>query len=650
MKNASETPIKETLEKNDTTIQNGIENEQQNSFIFTSSNKSNDIALNIVKVSKYIFEKIALDIEDCDLFRKSLEQIKIEIKHKDFRDFNLGLYDEHFNYYNDLQKYFASIFAYDDILLYFNSCVLEGIKKSYISLYNFSILLDLLIELLEKNPSAHEDKIVKFDISVICEFFKGKNRRLCLSNSFFICCVNELVNKYQMKIPKRNEFRDKIFEIESKKAKNTLDSSKKNLSKYIEACLNKYLSIKHLELYKEQYNIKTERDEIDYNDKKKEFDEFKKLVNENINLPNNYEEAKKICDDKKITSYLTNFAEYIAKRKGYSNEEITKNKNYILDNCLLPLKILNIDVEDEKNIHILSVIDYNENYIFSEYSDYGESFYEKYLEIKEEMEYINQQCYTKEINELLNDVSFQTYFLSILKSEHVKKYLTSVIEFPNNKENDFNVQLHDLSNNSNLDSLFDLELKGNIYLGPQYNSFYNDIKKDFNSLNKLIVIKELGYKIPSCTGPSMRIFINPRLHFSKEAIQDDSQRKSILKSALIILLLHEIAHLLKYYPVNNIYPKGNPITPKNKENGKCFMNYLFTKEVITKISYHQSSKINNLNCWNKLNEIRDIFKNEKKSTEILKEEEGELDLYSIYPKNSQIKKEKFKVKTDYCSW
>ena len=197
MKNTSETPIKRTLE-NDTSIKNGMENEQQKPFIFTSNNKSNDIALNIVKVSKYIFEKIALDIEDSDLLCKSLEQIKIEINHKDFRDFNLSLYDEHFNYYNDLQKYFASIFSYNDILLYFDSCVLEGIKKSYISLYYFSILLELLIELLEKNPSAHEDKIIKFDISVICEFFKGKNRRLCLSNTFFYCCINELIKKYQM--------------------------------------------------------------------------------------------------------------------------------------------------------------------------------------------------------------------------------------------------------------------------------------------------------------------------------------------------------------------------------------------------------------------------------------------------------------------
>ena len=592
MKNASGNSIKDISEKDNAPQKNEKENEQQKSFIFASDIKSNDIALNIVKVSKYIFEKIALGIEDKEQLVKSLDKIKIKIKDKEFRDFNLDLYDEHFNYYNDLQKYFVAIFEYCNIPSYFDSYVLKNIKKSYISIYNLSILLDLLIELLEKNPAAHEDKIIKFDISVICEFFRGKKRRLCLSNTFFYCCVNELIKKYQMEIPKRKEFRNKVFQLESEKARNTLDSSKRDLSRYIKRTLNKYLDIKNVNLLKDKFNIKTDKDEIEYKKKKDDFFELDKLVKENLILSNNYEDSKKICDDKKIIKYLEDYAKYLAKKKGYySIEEIEKNKNYILDNCLLPLGILNIDGENEQNVHILSVLDYNENLIFDEYSDYGETFYEKYLETKEEIEYLNQQCYTKEIKELLEDTSFQKDFLSILKSEHVRKYLTSVVEFPNNKENDFSVELHDLSKELNPDSLFDLELKGDIYLGPQYESFYNDIQNDFNSLNKLIVIKELGYKIPSFTGPSMRIFINPRLHFSKEAIQNNSQRKSILKSALIILLLHEIVHLLKYYPVNNIYPKENPITPKNKENGKCFMNYLFTKEVITKICYHQALKI-----------------------------------------------------------
>ena len=448
MKKASENPIKDISEKDNAPQKNEKENEQQKSFIFASDIKSNDIALNIVKVSKYIFEKIALGIEDKEQLVKSLDKIKIKIKDKEFRDFNLDLYDEHFNYYNDLQKYFVAIFEYCNIPSYFDSYVLKNIKKSYISIYNLSILLDLLIELLEKNPAAHEDKIIKFDISVICEFFRGKKRRLCLSNTFFYCCVNELIKKYQMEIPKRNEFRNKVFQLESEKARNTLDSSKRDLSRYIKRTLNKYLDIKNVNLLKDKFNIKTDKDEIEYKKKNNEFIGLDKLVNENLILSNNYEDSKKICDDKKITKYLKDYAEYLAKKKGYSSiDEIEKNKNYILDNCLLPLGILNIDCENEQNVHILSVLDYNENSIFNEDSDYGETFYEKYLETKEEIEYLNQQCYTKEIKELLEDTSFQKDFLSILKSEHVRKYLTSVVEFPNNKANDFNVELHDLSKN-----------------------------------------------------------------------------------------------------------------------------------------------------------------------------------------------------------
>ena len=285
----------------------------------------------------------------------------------------------------------------------------------------------------------------------------------------------------------------------------------------------------------------------------------------------NYEETKKLYEDKNVFSYFEDYAEYLVKKRSYAiKADQEKYKEYIKNNCLIPLDILKIDENDEMNIHIISVIDYSEDIIFLEESPYGETFYEKFLDIKEELEYLNQKSYDKEINELLSDKSFFEEFLNILKSENVKHYLNSVIEFPNSYENDYNVK---------------------IYLGERYNSFIEDIEKNFNFFKKLIILKHLGYKIPSCTGPSMRIFLNPRLHFSQEAIQNDSQRKSILKSALIILLLHEIAHLLKYYPIKNEYPKEYPLTPKNKENGRCLIYHLLKTELIKKISYHQSTEV-----------------------------------------------------------
>ena len=622
-------------------------------IILKSDLSSREIALNIIKVSKFIFEQIAFDSIDENLEQKIKEKIQSDFPYKEYRDFNLNLYDDHYKYYDDLQKYFLYFLQYYDISLYFNSSYFQNIRKNYISIYYLSLLIDLLIQLLDENPNAHEDKIIKFDISVICEFFREKNKRLCTSNSFFYCCVSELKEKYKLDDPVKNEFRNKIIAIQREKAQDTLQKAKEGLPKYIRKILENYREIKHSELANEKNSIEDEKGETDYNNHLEDFKCLNALCKENFVLPDNYENSKSMCETKNITKYLEEYTKYIIQYKGYSSEvDKKKYTEYIKNNCLLPLNILTIDPEEEKNINILSVIDYDENITFDQFSPYGETFYENYLEKKEEMEYLNQQNYEREINEILYDNQFQKDFLSIIKSIPVKNYLTSVVKFKNDKDDDYNVELYDLANKSITKDKFDLELEGDIYLGPQYESFYNDISRNFNSLNKLIVIKELGYKIPSCTGPSMRIFINPRLHFSQEAIQDNSQRKSILKSALIVLLLHEIAHLLKYYPINDIYPKKYPFTPKNKENGKCFMNYLFKNEVINKINYHQATKINDLSNWEDLNQIRNIFMNAMESdlNGRLKEKEGELDLYSSESKKSRKKSKKNEPKRDYCSW
>ena len=619
-------------------------------IILKSDLSSREIALNIIKVSKFIFEQIAFDSIDENLEQKIKEKIQFDFPYKEYRDFNLNLYDDHYKYYDDLQKYFLYFLQYYDISLYFNSSYFQNIRKNYISIYYLSLLIDLLLQLLDENPNAHEDKIIKFDISVICEFFREKNKRLCTSNSFFYCCVSELKEKYKLDDPVKNEFRNKIIAIQREKAQDTLQKAKEGLPKYIRKILENYREIKHSELANEKNSIEDEKGETDYNNHLEDFKCLNALCKENFVLPDNHENSKSMCETKNITKYLEEYTKYIIQYKGYSSEVDKKNyTEYMYNICLLPLNILKIDIEEVKNINILSVIDYDENITFDQFSPYCETFYENYLEKKEEMEYLNQQNYEREINEILNDNQFLKDFLSIIKSIPIKNYLTSVIKFKNDKDNDYNVELYDLSNKSK--SKDKLELGGDIYLGPQYESFYNDISRNFNSLNKLIVIKELGYKIPSCTGPSMRIFINPRIHFSHEAIKDNSQRKCILKSALIVILLHEIAELLKYYPINNIYPKEYPFTSKNKNYGNCFMKYLFENEVINKISFHQATKINDLSNWEDLNNLRNIFNDNNETYTIgkLKEKEGELHLYGKDSKKDR-KKRKNEPKTDYCCW
>ena len=213
------------------------------------------------------------------------------------------------------------------------------------------------------------------------------------------------------------------------------------------------------------------------------------------------------------------------------------------------------------------------------------------------MNYLNQRCYKEEIESLINDDSFLNELFSVLQSRSVSFYLKSIIKFDSDKEYDYKVDLIGVPlKNGKIDEdfLFEKKLDNDLYLGEQYDAFLKDMKADFDAFRKLIIFKELGYKLPACTGPSMRIFINPRLQFSKVAIENDLQRKDILKSALIILLVHEITHLLKYYPLNSKYPKKTPKTPKNRENGKCLMFYLFNKPAIDKINFGQSSKIINI--------------------------------------------------------
>ena len=142
----------------------------------------------------------------------------------------------------------------------------------------------------------------------------------------------------------------------------------------------------------------------------------------------------------------------------------------------------------------------------------------------------------------------------------------------------------------------------------------------------------------------MKIFINPILDFSDIVKKNDIQRKNILKAALIILLIHEVSHLLKFYPIENIYPKEIPTTPKGRENNQCLIFYLFGKSIIKKINNEQASLINDIKIWDNLEKLKDIFREEK---EISNYKLGELDLCIT---TKERDKYKFKDKTDYCFW
>ena len=658
--NDNSTNVKNEDKKKNIEINQVQKKEDSSNIPEINCSTANDIAIYIVKTSKIFFEKYfseTVEEENEKLF--TALKPKNFVYGKELRDFNLDLFDEPLQYYNDLKNYFNFKFEHYCNPTESKTDKIRSLIKSNISVYYFSILLDLLLEILEKNPNAHNDNIIKFNITMICELFREKNERLFSSNSYFYCCVNELMEKYKIdKLPEKNTFRKNYFEICKNKASTTLAEVKTNLVKYIKENLDSYCQILSEEWKNKKCTIQGDEDQKACEKIQEKYKKIRKLISSN---ENNYftseEELKKWCEKNAIDIYLDEYAGYLTEKKCFS--KITDKiewKKHLKENCLLPYGILKIDGENEENIYILSAIKYDKNVNYSEDSYDGKTFYEQYIIIKEELNYLNQRCYKEEMEALINDDSFLKELFSVLQSRSVSFYLKSIIKFDSDKDYDYKVDLVEVplkDDKIDEDFLFEKKLENDLYLGERYNAFLSDMMDNFSAFRKLIIFKELGYKLPACTGPSMRIFINPRLQFSKVAIENNLQRKDILKSALIILLVHEITHLLKYYPSNKKYPDKTPKTPKNRENGKCLMFYLFNKPVIDKINFRQSSEINNVNNWENIAILKKIFENtnNQNPNDKSKEKEGELDLYSSNSEKMDLKKsKKRKINTDYCWW
>ena len=94
------------------------------------------------------------------------------------------------------------------------------------------------------------------------------------------------------------------------------------------------------------------------------------------------------------------------------------------------------------------------------------------------------------------------------------------------------------------------------------------MKNDYQKFLDLIIIKQICYKIPAMTDSSMRIYMNPIYQIKGDLKTDEIKRKSVLKSAL--LLVHELDHLLKAYDSSIVgLQKEYPITLIYKESGRC---------------------------------------------------------------------------------
>ena len=585
----------------------------------------NKIALEIVKDIKIIVENIVLnDIKKVkEDLGKSYNKYIYETEEKSY---SLNMFNNPNLFYDELQKYNNSnikrLFEYESKL----STVKNDFNNIF-SIINFSILTDLLIEILTNNKNAYNDNIIKSDISILIEVITSKVTRITNSSSLFLCFVNELKEKYEIKKEtQKSEFIEKIEELVKKNAPKRLISIKKELYTYI-----KDKSFKIIKEYqddiREQYNELVKKNSQDFTeldkflDKAKIFGEFFNEIKSNPEkYQNNLVKLKEKCMDENVHYFFEYYAEKLLQKEEFNS----CTKDYILNNILLPFMINEINLNNEEDMKIICNIP--NNYGFEPVDKYYNTFLGYYLESKKELKYSKEKNYEKEICEIINDDEFMKEFFSIISTGTIKNYFESKIKF----EKEYDVTLIS-------DGDYD------IFLKEQYQKFLKDIGNNYKKFRELIIIKQICYKKPSMTDSSMRIYINPIFEISGDLKNDNKKIKSVIKGTLLILLVYELANFLKAYNTEESLQKNYPITPRKKENGRYLINYLFNTNVIQSINYNQSLELVNISTWENLNIMRSLFKNYQNDNF---NNDGKLYFY-LTEIDEDIQVEK---KSEYCLW
>ena len=449
---------------------------------------------------------------------------------------------------------------------------LDSLPKMVIR--NIYIYLNYLKYLIndKKVDNLYKNKSIKLDISTIFGFFlHGFNDKLIGFSEYFLLNVKELEKEYNILCKDFTTPFDKPWKNE---AKTTIEKLKNKKIIYIENAI-----ITTLNLYSKQNKFNSFDD---LSRKRKNFQDDKKI----LTIPELHEKYVEGCDY--IDEYLD------IKFKGCSNSKKDLMKNYYFYS-----EILSINTDDVET-SVLFLDFYNINNCFGNALNIdGEfkNYIEKFKLIDEA-----KKDYTHQIKEILDNKDFIEKLKSILKSNAVKTYLENKRKF---FENSFNVEL--------------VQGEGDKYddnLKNEYSYFIELFEKDVNFFKKLIVFKYLPKNMRAYVIPYMRIALNPLFIETSDSLEENIEiQKNILTSYLIIILIHEIIHLLKFFKREKIYFNTIPGTPLSKEGGKVFINYLFGVSIVNSLTYEQSQKINDINSWNDIDILRNIFQNDKKITE-----------------------------------
>ena len=430
------------------------------------------------------------------------------------------------------------------------------------------------------HKDLYKDTIVKLDISLIIGYLVNKyGAQIVESIEFFPSCIKELEKKYE-----KNTINQTIFDDDLKKdAKKKLEYLKTNKINNFE---------KLLEYLQEYYTTPKTYSQEDA-DKIDKILEYEDLTVDEID--------NKYINNEKFENHLEKYLESILRTNGYDKEnykegkakELYEQKKKELKNHLFYSEILKVDLN---NINDCMYLIYFNSKLYKDtpFYDTDEEF-KKLLSRKE----IND--FTENLKKIIKDESFIKDLKEILNQQSVKDYFEKSRRFKDEEEDNYEIEFIEKEKLKDDDD----------YLKDGFDRFMSFINDDKYFFSKLFILKYLPKYKRAFVDPNMRIIINP-LYFELSDSLDEKKRNEIFKAYLFIIILHEIAHLVKFMKEKNFQYSNIPQTPKSKEGGKMFINYLFNVPMICSINYKQALEVNKPGNWNKPECLSNIFEEQRK--------------------------------------
>ena len=469
---------------------------------------------------------------------------------------------------NDYKFYQMVSILYNDILSpsYYDGNI-EEICKNKLLKKLFPIYINYLIKILTNYKEAYKNYIIKLNIVIFFDYLKNQTgEELILSTDYFFWNINEL---------------------------NVIYHDEQTLNQVSEVIKNeyyeyKYFMLKHISKSEIPKLFQNNPEIIDMNQSLRN-----DFIGKKINIINfdNYLE--------KYNNYIQIYLDSIGKSLGIENT--TKCENIGINNNIDGIKKVNIkkylfELEDLKEI-VAFIANFPKHPIPSDALIY---FIENNFKLVNDLREI--------ISEIISSEEFYNKLKDVLKSNAIKNYFNSARKFNN--------------------ILYGTEPcsveESDINYGKAYEAFVENYEKGGKEwIKDLIIFKDLPKGKRAFVNEIPKIFLNTLfIQVINEPIKDKKNPnhyedfKKIMSAYLIIILIHEIIHLLKFIKdklgnkhYNSII--DFPSTPKGQEGGKVFINYLFQVPMISEININQAEKILDINNWKNINNLYGIFTKQK---------------------------------------